>query len=135
MAGPLYKRYVPPSRSPASTAPAQPVAQTAEIEGDDAQQNGTSTPEGKRKRERSEEEAAERKAKKLRKKGMDASQAQEQARDALKSDEQSREDKERARRTEAGLNMTAHSNGDDGAEKVVTSQPAQKMSIKKRHKL
>ena len=68
MAGPLYKRYVPPSRNPASAVSAQPVAQTTETEGDNAQQNGTSTAEGKRKRERSEEEAAERKAKKLRRK-------------------------------------------------------------------
>ncbi|KAI7193979.1 P-loop containing nucleoside triphosphate hydrolase protein [Hortaea werneckii] len=135
MAGPLYKRYVPPSRNPASAVPAPPLAQTAETEGDNAQQNGTSTAEGKRKRERSEEEAAERKAKKLRKKGVDPSQAQEQARDAVKSDEQSMEGKERARGTEAGSEMTTRSNSDDGAGIAVASQPVQNMSIKKRHKL
>ncbi|KAI7486843.1 P-loop containing nucleoside triphosphate hydrolase protein [Hortaea werneckii] len=135
MAGPLYKRYVPPSRNPASAVSAQPVAQTTETEGDNAQQNGTSTAEGKRKRERSEEEAAERKAKKLRRKGVDPSQAQEQARDAVKPDEQSKEGKERARGTEAGSEMTTRSNSDDGADIAVASQPVQNMSIKKRHKL
>ncbi|KAI6866995.1 P-loop containing nucleoside triphosphate hydrolase protein [Hortaea werneckii] len=135
MAGPLYKRYVPPSKNPASAVLAQPVAQTAEIEGDNAQQNGSSTAEGKRKRERSEEEAAERKAKKLRKKGVGPSQAQEQGRDAVKSNEQSKESKERSQGTEAGSNLTARSNGDNGTETLVAPQPVQKMSMKKRHKL
>ncbi|KAI7151507.1 hypothetical protein KC352_g28353 [Hortaea werneckii] len=135
MAGPLYKRYVPSSKNPASAVLAQPVAQTAEIEGDNAQQNGSSTAEGKRKRERSEEEAAERKAKKLRKKGVGPSQAQEQGRDAVKSNEQSKESKERSQGTEAGSNLTARSNGDNGTETLVAPQPVQKMSMKKRHKL
>ncbi|KAI7609002.1 hypothetical protein KC346_g9378, partial [Hortaea werneckii] len=135
MAGPLYKRYVPPSKTPASAVLAQPVARTAETEGDNSQQIGSLTAEGKRKRERSEEEAAERKAKKLRKKGVDPSQAQEPGRDAVKSNEQSKESKERAQGTEAGSNFTAQSNGDNGAETVVAPQPVQKMSMKKRHKL
>ncbi|KAI7705997.1 hypothetical protein KC353_g12532, partial [Hortaea werneckii] len=135
MPGPLYKRYVPPPRNPAPAAPAQPVAQKAELEEDNAQQNGTSTAEGKRKRERSEEEAAERKAKKLRKKGVDPFKAQEQARDGVKSDEQSEEKKERARGKEAGSDVIAQSNGDDRADTDLSLQPAQKMSIKKRHKL
>ncbi|KAI7229677.1 P-loop containing nucleoside triphosphate hydrolase protein [Hortaea werneckii] len=135
MAGPLYKRYIPPPRNPAPAVPAQPVAQKAELEEDNAQQNGTSTAEGKRKRERSEEEAAERKAKKLRKKGVDPFKAQEQATDGVKSDEQSEEKKERARGKEAGSDVIAQSNGDDGADTDLSWQPAQKMSIKKRHKL
>lgn len=135
MAGPLYKRYVPPSRHSESVAPAPPVPQKAELEGDNTQQNGASTAEGKRKRERSEEEAAERKAKKLRKKGVDPFKAQEQARDAIKSDEQSDENRARARGTEAGSNVNVRNDDDDEAEADVLLQPAQKMSIKKRHKL
>ncbi|GAB1738992.1 hypothetical protein NU219Hw_g3758t1 [Hortaea werneckii] len=135
MAGPLYKRYVPPSKAAAAVVPAHPAAQKAELDGENAQPNGTSTAEGKRKRERSEEEAAERKAKKLRKKGVEPSKAQEQARDAVKSDEQSKEDQELARGAEAGSNVTAQSDGDNGDEANASLQPAQKMSIKKRHKL
>ncbi|KAI7663554.1 hypothetical protein KC318_g8243, partial [Hortaea werneckii] len=135
MAGPLYKRYVPPPRTTVSVVPAQPVAQKAELEGNNTQQNGTSTAEGKRKRKRSEDEAAERKAKKLRKKGVDPFKAQVQARDAVESGEQSEEKKEHARGKEAGSDVIARSNGDDGADKDLSLQPAQKMSIKKRHKL
>lgn len=65
---PLYKRYIPPKAdqilSKASESPLPPPAKTVA----EAPQNGDKQ---KRKRERTDEEVAERKAKKLRKKGVD----------------------------------------------------------------
>ncbi|KAK5128879.1 hypothetical protein LTR85_000212 [Meristemomyces frigidus] len=68
---PLYKRYIPPKASD-SAATAVQTAQSAPIAKQEAVGNGI---EGqKRKRERSEDEVAERKAKKLRKKGVEPSE-------------------------------------------------------------
>lgn len=70
---PLYKRYIPPkpSDTPVSVSEAAPkAAATPKVQPDAGLGNGA---EKKRKRERSEEEVAERKAKKLRKKGVEPS--------------------------------------------------------------
>lgn len=62
---PLYKRYIPPKTSTSSyTAPVKPVPKAAPLPTQDEAPK-------KRKRERTDEEIAERKAKKLRKKGID----------------------------------------------------------------
>ncbi|KXT16937.1 hypothetical protein AC579_4737 [Pseudocercospora musae] len=59
----LYKRYIPPK--PTVTPQSTPIKQST------PKQPETPEPEKKRKRERSHDEIAERKAKKLRKKGID----------------------------------------------------------------
>lgn len=61
----LYKRYIPPKPSVPSVA-SPPTTQAAQIKVAPPQD-----PPNKRKRERTEDEVAERKAKKLRKKGVD----------------------------------------------------------------
>ncbi|EMC92068.1 hypothetical protein BAUCODRAFT_38096 [Baudoinia panamericana UAMH 10762] len=68
----LYKRYVPPKPSvptAASTASVKDPTKTAPVQKDVPL---SVQPEKKRKRERSEQETTERKAKKLRKKGIEA---------------------------------------------------------------
>lgn len=69
---PLYKRYIPPKATaiPVSTTLAAEGLHSASPADAGAASNGTD--EKKRKRERSEDEVAERKAKKLRKKGFEA---------------------------------------------------------------
>ena len=64
---PLYKRYIPPKSTTTTPAPSPKVSSKANATQASDQQNEPK----KRKRERTEEEVAERKAKKLRKKGID----------------------------------------------------------------
>lgn len=68
---PLYKRYIPPkapTESAATISQPQPKIESPAVQ---------ETPDKKRKRERSKDEVAERKAKKLRKKGVDPATVQD----------------------------------------------------------
>ncbi|TKA61482.1 hypothetical protein B0A55_12185, partial [Friedmanniomyces simplex] len=115
---PLYKRYVPPKPADVSAvkATAAPVKKK------------TVPPpppvEKKRKRERPAEEVAERKAKKLRKKGVEAT-----AETVLRDQRKEREDvRDEPTEPQNGLGSNDVQEEEDGGK-------GGKMSIKKRHKL
>ncbi|KAK0935642.1 ATP-dependent RNA helicase dbp6 [Friedmanniomyces endolithicus] len=120
---PLYKRYIPPKPTdPSATKPqVAPVKKKKII---------LPPPiiEKKRKRERPEEEVAERKAKKLRKKGVEAT-----AETVLRDKHQERENAKAVVQDEAIERQDTLVEGDVPAEE--DAGKSGKMSIKKRHRL
>ncbi|KAK1062294.1 ATP-dependent RNA helicase dbp6 [Friedmanniomyces endolithicus] len=120
---PLYKRYIPPKPHDSSaTKPlVAPVKKKKVIP-------PPPTIEKKRKRERPEEEVAERKAKKLRKKGVEAT-----VETVLRDQQQERENAKAALQDEATKPQIVSAEDDVPAEDDVRKDG--KMSIKKRHKL
>ncbi|TKA70072.1 hypothetical protein B0A55_08999 [Friedmanniomyces simplex] len=115
---PLYKRYIPPKPADVSAvkATAAPVKK----------KTVPSPPpvEKKRKRERPEEDVAERKAKKLRKRGVEAT-----AETVLRDQRKEREDvRDEPTEPQNGLVSNDVQEGEDGGK-------GGKMSMKKRHKL
>ncbi|KAK1028787.1 ATP-dependent RNA helicase dbp6 [Friedmanniomyces endolithicus] len=119
---PLYKRYIPPKPHDLSaTKPLVAPVKKKVIP-------PPPTIEKKRKRERPEEEVAERKAKKLRKKGVEAT-----VETVLRDQQQERENAKAALQDEATKPRIASAEDDVPAEVDVRKDG--KMSIKKRHKL
>ncbi|TKA24528.1 hypothetical protein B0A50_06685 [Salinomyces thailandicus] len=133
---PLYKRYIPPKASasaaavPVSTTPAKIVNPAAEQKSSHNGAPHEEKGEGKRKRDRSEEEIAERKAKKLRKKGVDPATATEQANVLVSQDAEVKQNGESGAKAAQVGQQDGEKAVSDGAGK-----DGQKMSIKKRHKL
>ncbi|CAK3799826.1 DEAD box ATP-dependent RNA helicase like [Lecanosticta acicola] len=124
---PLYKRYIPPNPSTESASVLSPAPSAKSIHTPQPVE-----PEKKRKRERTQEEVAERKAKKLKKKGIDPATVQSGSTpvedvDTTIATEDGQEDGSFVPDAEAAQ-ISEHAPGrGDGA--------APKMSMKKRHKL
>lgn len=132
MATPLYKRYIPLSKpaAPSTASVAPPLAPP--------KQQSPPAQVQKRKRERSETEVAERKAKKLRKKGVETS-----VEDVL---EQQRAERKQATATKPAPkhaapqsvvleDVSVHPNADIVDGGTAAEEGEKKMSMRKRHKL
>lgn len=116
---PLYKRYVPPKKdtAPPVPAPSAAISKHAQPETPNAEPK-------KRKRERTEDEVAERKAKKLRKKGIDPATAEQS-----KASKAPQVSAQRGKEAEKSNGVTSSSNNEP------RSEFAHIKDTKKRHKL
>lgn len=116
---PLYKRYIPPKPTTLSEPAALDSAEAAV-------ERPTPEADKKRKRERTHGEIAERKAKKLKKKGVDPTTVQVEDRTLATADAQDGE----VLAPEPGVAPLSEHTSERKAD-----GPAPKMSMKKRHKL